>query len=460
MNHIEQLRSILGEFLITDPTSKIPYSRDASYLPGLEPLAVAIPRDTEQLSKITRICYENEIRITPRGGGTSLTGSSIPTEESIVISFARMNRILEINTADRYVLVESGTRLDELNARLSSMGFMYPPDPGSSIAATVGGSISTNAGGLKGVSYGTTKEWVLGLELVLADGSIVSTGGKVLKRSDGYDLTALVIGSEGTLALIAKAYLKITTKPESVGRILAFYEDVEQAAHSISALKERGITPLIAEFVDRLAMHSMKLAGGLEFPQESGGMIIVDVQSTRESLGRHLDESLRVINSTDPISSRIITDEAEMSKISQLRKGLYSSELRLRGRSSETVLTGDIVVPTSQMGKALKEIRGVADSLKVSLFGHAGDGNIHANVFFDAENADEGKMAIDYLENIGRIAVKYGGCISAEHGIGLEKKALFIEEMESRGSTRPLELMKCVKQVFDPKGILNWGKIF
>ncbi|MEM0128315.1 MAG: FAD-binding oxidoreductase [Thermoplasmatales archaeon] len=460
MSFLGELKGILGDYLITDPIGKLPYSRDASYLPGSQPVAVALPETVEQLKGIMRICYDHGIQVTPRGGGTSLTGSSIPSAESIVVSFARMNRIIEINTADRYVHVEAGVRLDDLNSALSKLNFMYPPDPGSSIAATVGGSISTNAGGLRGVSYGATKEWVLGLEVVLSDGSVIHTGGKVLKRSDGYDLTALMVGSEGTLGLVTSAYLKVVPKPEKVGRIIAYYNKIDGASTAISSLKSRGITPLMAEFLDRIAMDSIRKTKGMAFPEDANYLIMVDISSTVESIERMMNDAYNIISSTNPISVTYTMDEAEMDNLSKIRKGIYSSELSQRRTEDELVITGDVVVPTTQLSSALVELENAKRGMMISLFGHLGDGNIHANIFFNSKNSQEVNMAEDYLKLMARIAIKLGGSISAEHGIGLEKKELFAEEMNIKNSNRSIEIMRGIKGVMDPKGILNGGKIF
>lgn len=457
MKYLEELKKVLGDYLITDPVAKLPYYRDASYLKGNEPSAVAIPENTEQLQEVMRICFENDVQITARGGGTSLTGSSIPSENSIVLSFARMNRIIEINTADRYAYAEAGVRLDDLNSALSKLNFMYPPDPGSSIAATVGGSLSTNAGGLRAVQYGTTKEWVLGLELVLSDGTLIHTGGRVLKRSEGYDLTALIIGSEGTLALITKAFLKITPKPERIGRIIAYYNEVAGISSAISVLKSNGVTPLTAEFMDRVAMNSIQKTSTFRFPEEARYMVMIDLSSTRESLDRVMRESYELLRSTGPTSISMTTDENEILLLSKMRKGLYSSELSERKSSDEMIITGDIAVPSSRLPAAMKELEKARGSLNISFFGHIGDGNIHANIFFDTSSFER---AQEYLRLMGEIAVKYDGSVSAEHGIGLEKKELFVEELRARGSLRALDIMKGIKKIMDPKGILNGGKIF
>ncbi len=276
MDIIGKLSKILDkDSLLTKKEELIPYSRDASFFQGALPLAVAIPNNVKQLSEIMKICYDEEVPVYVRGGGSSLTGSSVPLENSIVISMMKFDKILELDTVSRYVVAEAGVRLENLNAYLGKYGYFYPPDPASSIASTVGGTLSTNAGGLRAVMYGATKEWVLGMEVVLPNGEIAQFGGKVLKRSLGYDLTALMIGSEGTLAIITKAILKIATKPKKLGRILAYYDSIEKAGEAVAKIKEEGFTPLIAEFMDKVAMESIKKAKGISYPENSNVMLII-----------------------------------------------------------------------------------------------------------------------------------------------------------------------------------------
>ncbi len=273
----EDLKRELGSIVITDPVMMKPYATDASYFEGVTPLAVAIPENVQQVRRIMSYCNSNGIKVVARGGGTSLTGSSVPTENSILLSMARFDRVIEVKPEDRFAIVEPGVRLDSLNEQLSDIGFFYPPDPASSIAATVGGSISTNAGGLRASMYGTTKNWILGLEVVLPNGDLIKTGGKVLKRTAGYDLTSMFVGAEGTLGIITKATLKIWPKPEATGRILAYYRDIETIGQAISEMKRIGITPLIAEFLDRITMDSLQISRGIIFPKDANYMLIIDV---------------------------------------------------------------------------------------------------------------------------------------------------------------------------------------
>ena len=375
---------------------------------------------------------------------------------------ARFDRIIETSIEDRYVVAEAGVKLDDLNLYLSKFKHFYPPDPASSIAATVGGSISTNAGGLRAAMYGATKEWVLGLEVVLPDGTIIQTGGKVLKRSIGYDLTALMIGSEGTLGIITKAILKIAPIPEKYGRIMVYYKSIEEAGKAISALKKNGITPLIAEFMDRISMDSITHTKGIKFPEEAQYLLLIDISSTEESIDRKLKEAYEILKSTELVEIKLTMDPEEMNVMYQARKGLYSSQLSEREKPGEYVIIGDIVVPASRLPYTLKEIRETIEDygLKVALFGHIGDGNIHANIFADINNDEQMEKVNSFMMDLGRIALRNEGSVSSEHGIGIEKIELLREEYKYKNSIKNIELMRNIKNIFDPKNILNRGKMF
>ncbi|MFP3306756.1 MAG: FAD-binding oxidoreductase [Thermocladium sp.] len=460
---IDELRKAVGDnHVLTTREDMLPYMRDASYFIGEEPIAVVLPGSTEELSRVVKACYANEVPMYVRGGGTSLTGSSVPMRGGVVISMNRFDKILETSIPDRYVVAEAGVRLDTLNAYLSKFNYFYPPDPASSLAATVGGSLSTNAGGLRGVMYGATKEWVLGMEVVLPTGEVAQFGGRVLKRSIGYDLTALMIGGEGTLGIITKATLKIAPIPRRIGRILVYYESIDAAGRAVAKLKEAGIIPYIAEFMDRISMEAAKKGKGVDYPQEANYMLIIDIASTEESLQKDLESAAEVLKSTSPMSLRITTDPAEMERIYLARKGLYSSLLMERTAPGEKVIIGDIVVPSTEVPATLLDIDNAIRNygFKVSLFGHIGDGNIHLNIFADTSKENEMRRVSSFLLETGMIAVRHGGSVSAEHGIGLEKKQLLVEEFKARGTLVNLELMRQIKKVFDPKNLLNRGKLF
>ena len=450
MSVANELAKIVGkEYVLTKYEDIVPYVKDASYIEGKKPIAVVIPGSVSEVSKILKLCYDNNIPVYVRGGGTSLTGSSVP-EGGIVMSMLRFDKIVEVNIKDRYVIAEAGVRVGELNAYLEKYGYMYPPDPASDIAATIGGSINTNAGGVRGAKYGATKEWVLGLEVVLPDGTITQFGEKTLKRSEGYDLTALMIGSEGTLAVITKAILKIAPLPKRDTMFLVFYDSYKKFGDVIGTLNERGLIPLTAEFLDEISMDAVK-GYGIPYPDKAKALLIIITSENS-------DETLKALKETNPIEVRTIKDQAEMDNAMKLRKGLYSSLLLERDNPEQKVIIGDIVVPPSKISETIDEIYRAIQSagLKVSIFGHIGDGNVHLNIFTGPNEIDKAK---ELLLETAMIAVKHGGCVSAEHGIGLEKKELLQKEFAYRGNQINLELMKKIKNVFDPRDILNRGKL-
>ena len=462
MNVLEELKEVLGDRLLTREEDKIPYMRDASYFAGKIPDAVAIPKTSGEISAIMKMCSSFKVPVTIRSGGSSLTGSSVPTHGGILISMSAMNRILAVKPEDSYVIAEPGVRLDDLNRELEKIGFFYPPDPASSMAATVGGTISTNAGGLRASYYGTTKEWVLGVEVVLPNGEIVEFGGKTLKRTKGYDLTALMIGNEGTLGIITRAILKIWPVPEKVGRIISYFTEITDVGRSVSELKKNGIIPHIAEFMDALSMESVRRANGISFPDNARFLLMIDIASTKESISRLLEKAREIISAFDPVSIDVTLDKDEMAKMYQARKGLYSSSLSLRTDKHQYVVIADLVVPASELPAAFTEIQEMIDKsrLKVMLFGHIGDGNIHGNIFADTRSTEEMEKVDSLQMNLAKIVLSHGGSVSAEHGIGIEKKTLLIEELRERNSEFNLKLMRSIKDNFDPQGLLNRGKIF
>ncbi len=462
MQYTEALREILGGNAIFDPVEKIPYLTDASAFKGKEPIAVAVPETVDEIRRLLAFCDSNKIFVVPRGGGTSLTGASIPLDNFVVLSMAKFNRIISISPADRYATVEPGVRLDDLNEKLAEINFIYPPDPASSMAATVGGSISTNAGGLRASMYGTTKEWILGLEVVLPNGNVMTTGGRVLKRSAGYDLTALFIGAEGTLGVITKAFVKIWPKPEATGRILAYYDAIEKVGLAIKNVKSVGITPLIAEFLDRITMDSLRKAKGMSFPETASYMLILDVASTNISINVDLERTAKILRDLGPIDLSITRDPEEMARIYEARKGAYSSLLKVRKSSSQKVIIGDVVVLASELPAALKLVAAKAEELgiMVALFGHISDGNIHANIFADPDEKQSMEKEEEFQKYLGKVALEHGGSVSAEHGIGIEKKSLLLDQFDFTESRDALDIMRKIKHAIDPNGIMNRGKIF
>jgi glycolate oxidase len=450
---VRELRRALGdERVLTRREDLLPYSRDASYFEGPLPLAAVIPGSVEEAAEVLRIANDAGVPVVVRGGGTSVTGSSIPVEGGIIVSTYGLGSIEEVRPEDGYAVAGAGVRLGELDEALSRVGFMYPPDPSSASAATVGGSIATNAGGLRGVSYGSTRCWVLGIQVVLPGGRILWAGGRTLKRSTGYDMVSLFLGSEGTLGLIARAVLRIAHRPEAVGRAVAYYGDLEGAAGAVAELKRRGLPLLTAEFMDGPSLAAVRDSFGIPVPPGAEYMLMVDVASTRESVSRHLEEVASALSSASPASIETTVDPARMEELTRARRGLYPA---LLGRRSpgQLVVSMDVVVPPSELARTMDEVRSASRSagFDAVIPGHVGDGNFHPTIYVDQDAMDRAR---DLILEVGRIALRHGGSVSAEHGIGLEKRELLAEEAGAW-----LEAMRALKAALDPRGIMNRGKM-
>ncbi len=452
-NIINKLQMIVGKnYVYTEKVSVLPYVYDASYFVGQMPLAVVAPRTANEVSKILKFCNDYKIPVYTRGAGTSLTGAPIPLG-GIVLSMARFDKILEINVRDRYAIVEAGVRIDDLNLELSKYNYIYPIDPGSSLAATIGGTIATNAGGIRVVRYGSTKEWVMGVEAVLPKGEIVEFGERTLKRSVGYDLTALMVGSEGTLGVITKAILKITPMPAYTSMILLYYNDVKSVSDAIGILNENGLIPLVAECMNKQAMEITFKSDVRYYDTVSKWILII--------LTEIPDKTLEVLKQTRPLKYQLITDKNEINYVFTLRKRMRSSLLKKRTSVDEIDIGGDIIVPPSELWITLEEVIEIMQKHNIEfspIFGHIGDGNIHFDAFINIKKDFE--KAKSLIKETAMVAVKHNGCISAEHGIGLEKKDVLIEEFRYRNTLYNIELYRGIKKVFDPNGIMNRGKLF
>lgn len=454
------LRKIMKSNVIFSNTAG--YSGDASYLEPQTPFAVAFPSTTSEVSALLRFCNKKRIKVTARGGGSSLTGSSIPSKGGLVISMERMDRILEVNTEDQYAVVQPAVIIDSLNQKLSKYGYFYPPDPGSSSMATVGGTISTNAGGLRGVMYGSTSRWVLGTEVVLADGSVIDTGSRTLKLSRGYDISSLIVGSEGTLGIVTKATLRIEPAYEKIGSILAYYSDMGKACGMLNSLKKAGLPIVTAEFMDRSAIGYIRDIGGMALPKTGNYLVMIGIAGSASSVQHDMECAGPLVRGSSPVLYRSSINPHEISSELGTRKKLHALMVDEAQDSGLYVIIGDIVVPLSELAAAVHDVERLVRTsrLKVVTFGHMGEGNIHLNVFVDMKDKSAAKEAGSLMDRFGNIAIRHNGSVSAEHGIGLEKKGLLVKELASLHSSEELKLMKKIKKAFDPEGILNPGKIF
>lgn len=458
---ISKLRSIVGsDYVLTDEESLYTYSYDASSVEVELPIAVVLPKNAREVSEIVKLANEMLFPIIPRGSGTSLSGSSTPTSKSVVVDLSRMNRVIEVNVVDGYVTVEAGVKIEEVNEVLRPHGYFFPPDPASSAVATVGGCIASNSGGIRGAKFGPVKNWVLQLEVVLPTGEIVVVGNKTSKWRQGYDLVSLLVGSEGTLGIITKAVLKIWPLPEGIVRILAFFKSVSDAGRAVYEIKKERITPLALEIIDKYHLEATSKYAGVDVPRDAEAALLVDVDGPREALNRYAKRVEEILEGLGAFRVEVATDPEEMEKLYKARKAGYASLLRSRIRPH--ILLEDLTVPPSKLPEVLEEIYSLARKyeLPIAVQGHAGDGNLHPVIFADLKDPVEREKAFKLFRSLGELAIRCGGAISGEHGIGVLKKELLVKEFEYKNSLKALEVMKAIKRVLDPNNIMNPGKIF
>ncbi len=465
---VAELRKLLGKHkVIDDPAIASLYFKEPSGYRG-RGLAVVFPEDVGELSKLVSYAYKHEIPVYPQGSTTSLTGSSVP-EGGFIVSFERMWRVREVNIIDSVAVVEPGVRLGDLNSILLDYGYMFPVDPASVNIATVGGAINSGSGGMKGARYGSMRDWVLGLEVVLADerGSILRLGCRTLRCYRGFDLVGLIVGSEGTLALVSEATLRITPLPESSVTILAFLPDLDSLVEVYEDLKSSGVQATILEFMDSKTVELASKTSGFK-DDVKGYMILATIDCNIEAVDR-IESWLRKLM-LDRGALRVYTarslEEAEAKGLFTIRRSLVPSQVQLGalkypGREV-VVYIEDISVPPSKLAEALKGIEAVSSerNLDVYVGGHIGDGNIHPTIVIPLDDERLKREAEEWHVEIAKLALRLGGTTSSEHGIGLRKKELLKIELEWIGGLKAVELMMEIKRVFDPKGILNPGKIF
>ena len=461
VNMIEQkeiikfLRGLFGSDILLEDEIAEYYAYDAQPIKGEIPLAVVFPRTVEQVK--TYLEYASKYRIPTyiRGGGTALSGAPIPlAKNAVVMSMYKMNRILEVRLRDLQVRTEVGLTVDELNFHLERYGLLFPIDPGSSAAATLGGAIANNAGGVKAVKYGCMKDgWVLSLEVVLPNGTIIETGTNTIKAAAGYNLTSLFVGSEGTLGVITKATLKLTAKPRYKVAVRAYFSDEREAAEFVVKLLRMGLEPTAIEFLDRDTLKAVKLYSGLEY--KGNAMILVEFAgSMKEDIEKKLDMLVDVLKNEGALDVEWSKSEEEYQRIWMARKAAAPS----LGNLKPKYLILDPTVPISKIPDLVDVCRRIAEKygLIIATFGHAGDGNLHPNVLYDPLDKEEFERAVKAAKEIAIETIRLGGTISGEHGVGLEK----IETFRIEAGKEKLDLMWKIKKLFDPMGILNPGKLF
>lgn len=457
------LKSMLSELskrigkdkILTEPEELYAYSLDASTEFKRAPAAVVRAESEDDVRATLELADKHRVPIVPRGSGTSLSGGAVPAvPEAIVLDLTMMNRI-EVNVDDGYVMAEAGATVLEVDKACREYGFFFPPDPASSRVATIGGALAENAGGLRGAKFGVMKNWVLAMEVILPGGKKLRIGEPVYKWRWGPDLTSLFIGSEGTLGVITKAWLKIYPLPEKVVRVLGVFDRIEDAGKAISQIRRRGYVPMVLELLDRETIEIVNESLGYSI-EVAEAMVMADVDGPKESVWRLAGEVESVMRECGG-RTRASDDPEEMEQLYLARQGAYAAVTR----AYPGVLLEDITVPLSKLMEALRELDAMRKEygLRMPVFGHAGDGNLHPNICFDPRDGEQLRKAKELFLKTGQLAIRLGGAISGEHGIGLAKKELFLEEIRAVRGEGYLETVRMIKQMLDPNGIMNPGKI-
>ena len=449
-----ELADLLGEGRnwLTDPGERLAYAYDNSRRESL-PDAVALPVARGQVQALVRACLRHRVPVIARGRGTNTTGASVPVQGGVVVSFERMDRILEVRPGDRCAVVEPGVLNGDLQAVLQGHGLFWPPDPTSAAFSTVGGNLACNAGGPRAVKYGASRDNVLALTAVTGTGDLIQCGSATTKGATGYDLQRLLVGSEGTLALIVEATLKLTPLPPQRRVIRALYRDVASAAQAVARLMAQPVTPSMLEFMDGDCVRLARDVGGAELPAEAGALLMVEADGDVQTLPHAIEALMRAAEGEGLVSLDDAADEAARERLWAARKALSPALRTLApGKINE-----DVVVPVSRIPQLVQGVRDLASefALPIVSFGHAGNGNLHVNILFDPADTGQNGRAQAALARVFALTLSLGGTLSGEHGIGLAKR----EFMPQAIDPATLALMRQVKAAFDPAGILNPGKL-
>lgn len=447
----DEFRAIVGsDWFLDTPEDLATYSYDG-FLPEFTPDAVIIPNSRDEISKVMRVANQEKINIIPRGAGTNICGSSVARQGGIIIAFHRMNKILEIDPENMCAVVQPGVVNADLQKEVAQYGLMYPPDPASMFVSTIGGNVALNAGGPRGVKYGVTKDYLLGLEVVLPSGEVISTGGKSLKSVSGYDLTRLMCGSEGTLGILTKITVRLIPLPPAKATLQAIFSDLHDAAKTASAIISSGIVPSTLDLIDRVVLDAIRVYGGAEFSKEAEALLLIEVDGEEVLLESQGERIEKFCKERGAIEVQRASSPEDAERLWQARRTAFGAVARLR----PNCIVEDATVPVKMLPQMIRKIVELADKykIKIGVLAHAGDGNLHPLIMTDLRDEEEMGRIDKTLDELYEVALGMGGTLSGEHGIGIAKERFMA--MEFNQST--LEIMRGIKQVFDPNNILNPG---
>lgn len=451
---VKSLQAIVpADQVYTDPADCWSYGYDNSRLHAL-PSAVVFAKHHEEVEKVVQLCNRNGILLTARGRGTGTTGATVPAGHGIVLSLERMNSILALSPADRYMVIQPGVTNQEVQNAAAQCGFFWPPDPSSANYCTVGGNLAYNSAGPRAVKYGTPRENTLGLKAVTGSGKSIRTGVFTTKGVVGYDLTRLLIGSEGTLAVITEATLKLTPLAETIRTLRAVYSDIVGASRAIAQIMAQPTIPCALEFIDRNALDIIARDSTVELPKGAAALLMIEVDGNRDSIEHSVSNIEKAAASDQLLEIRSARSQEEREELWRARKRLAPALRKIApGKINE-----DVVVPVSRLPELVTGLDRLAREFRLMIvnFGHAGNGNIHTNILYNPGDEAENERAHRCLDKVFDLVIELNGTLSGEHGVGLSKKDYITKEIEPD----TLALMRAIKRQFDPNGILNPDKIF
>ncbi len=453
--HIEHFRKLLGEENVHDDKAHmIAYSYDATRN-HFEPDAVVFPRNEEDISEVLKYCNEHGIVIVPRGAGSGFTGGALPSKGGIVLAFEKhMNKILEIDMKNMVAVVQPGVINKDLQRAVEEVGLFYPPDPASQEYSTIGGNVSENAGGMRAAKYGITKDYVMAIRAVLPNGDVIRAGKRTIKDVAGYNIPGILVGSEGTLAVLSEITLKLIPKPKMTKTAMGIFKTVREAMEAVYKTMASGVTPVAMEFLDNLTIRAVEETYHKGLPTDAGALLVTDVDGNLEQdLDFQLAQIEKVFRENGCYEFKIAKDEKEAADLWFARRNA-SQAITIYGSKK---INEDVTVPRSALPELLERFYAIADkyNIKIPCFGHTGDGNVHTNVMVDGNDPKQVEIGYKAIEEVFQATIDLGGTLSGEHGIGLAKAPY----MKMAFTDAEMNLFKAIKKAFDPKNILNPSKM-
>lgn len=452
---LEQLKEIVGaDNLLTEKIDLIPYSFDGTAVLKQLPLAVVFPKTTKQVAPCVKAIQSTGCPLVTRGSGTGLSGGSLPVEQAVVLCLAGLDQILELDTKNLTIRVEPGVITQKIDEEAAKQGLFYPPDPGSQKISTIGGNVAENSGGLRGLKYGVTRDYVMGLRVVLASGEEVWLGNACVKDVAGYNLRDLFIGSEGTLGVVTEVLLKLLPRPEARQTMMATFNNIEHAAQAVSDIIANKIVPCTVEFLDQKTIQCVEDFANLGLPTDAAALLLLESDGHAAVVSDEIIAMQRILEEAGAKGVQLAASEEEADQLRTARRAAFSALARVR----PTTILEDVTVPRSELAEMVHYISECAKKyhLEIGVFGHMGDGNLHPTFLTDERNKAEMHCVHQALEEIVDKTIKLGGTVTGEHGVGVAKKPFLQRQLGDQS----YELLKLVKRSLDPLGLLNPGKIF